>query len=185
MLIKRVLEGDRHAYAGLVREHHQEILRLCVSLVGDTARAEDVAQESFLRAYKALADFAGKSSFLTWISRIASNLCLEILRKEKRRREDSWDALVERLGEKAYNLVHESDAFGRGIERRDFIRRLLSELSPESRLALTLRELQGFSYKEISDAMGCSLDSVKARLRRARIDIIERLNVIDGVSADE
>jgi len=132
-----------------------------------------------------LADFAGKSSFLTWISRIASNLCLEILRKEKRSREDSWDALVEKLGEKAYNLVHESDAFGRGLERRDIVRRLLSELTPESRLALTLRELQGFSYLEISDAMGCSLDSVKARLRRARIDIIERLKIIDGFGAEE
>jgi RNA polymerase sigma-70 factor (ECF subfamily) len=185
MLIRRVLSGERQAYAGLVREHQREILRLCRSLVGDPAKAEDAAQEAFLRAYKALADFKGNASFLTWISRIASNFCLELLRKEGRRREDSWDAMLERTGEKAHGLLHEPADGGRSIERREVVESVLSVLSPEHRLALTLRELQGFSYDEISQAMGCTVDSVKARLRRARAKIVERLGAIDRCRANE
>lgn len=184
-LISRILSGERQAYAGLVREHQQEILKLCRSLMDDPAKAEDAAQEAFLRAYKALGDFKGKSSFLTWISRIASNLCLEHLRKEGRRREDSWDALLERTGEKAYALLHEPATVEHALERREVVDSVLSGLSPEYRLALTLRELQGCSYEEISEVMGCTLDSVKARLRRARTQIIERLDAIGRCKACE
>jgi RNA polymerase sigma-70 factor, ECF subfamily len=179
-LISRVLAGERQAYAGLVRTHHQEVLRLCRSLLGNQARAEDAAQESFLRAYKSLRGYEGRASFLTWLSRIASNLCLEMLRKEHRRREDSWDALVEERGEAACGLLREPEEAGQALERRDIVGRLLGELSPENRLVLTLRELNGYTYEEIARTMECTLDSVKARLRRARLDIIERLRIIDG-----
>lgn len=179
LLIRRILSGERQAYSGLVRNHHQEVLRLCRSLFIDSAKAEDAAQETFLRAYKALPNFKGTASFLTWISRIASNLCLELLRKEGRRREDSWDAMAEKMGEKAYALLCEPADAGRAIERREIVENILSVLSPDHRLVLTLRELQGFSYDEISEIMGCTVDSVKARLRRARANIIEGLDAID------
>ena len=184
VLVARVKAGDGRAYAGLVRNHHQDILRLCRSLLGDPARAEDAAQEAFLRAFKALHSFAGQSSFRTWLTRIASNICLELLRKERRRHEESWDAIVEEKGEAAYRLLCEPGAAEDDLERRDIVNRMLSGLSDESRLALTLRDLSGYTYEEIAEAMDCTLDSVKARLRRARLAIIERLRAIEGRRAD-
>jgi RNA polymerase sigma-70 factor (ECF subfamily) len=183
-IIERVLSGDSQAYAVLVREHHRDVLRLCLSLLGDPAKAEDAAQLAFIRAYKGLAAFAGKAAFRTWLTRIVSNTCLEMLRSERRRREDSWDALVEEEGEAAYRLLREPRSAGQELEWRDIVGRLLSGLSPESRLALTLRELNGCTYEEISLAMDCTLDSVKARLRRARLDIIDRLRIIEGCGKD-
>jgi len=84
-----------------------------------------------------------------------------------------------------YALLHEPQDAAHAIERREVVESVLSVLSPEHRLALTLRELQGFSYDEISEAMGCTVDSVKARLRRARAKIIEQLGAIDECRVDK
>ncbi|MCH7477084.1 MAG: sigma-70 family RNA polymerase sigma factor [SAR324 cluster bacterium] len=173
--IEQVLSGRREAFANLVRKHHAKVLRLCRSLLSDPVQAEDAAQEVFIKAYRSLERFHGDASFSTWIYRIASNHCMDFLRKKTRERTESWDALLEREGERIHKFLCEPDRTDQALERAELLDALLSDLSPEYRFALTLRELQGLTYEEIAETMECSVDSVKARLRRARKQISDRL----------
>ncbi|MBI3563908.1 MAG: sigma-70 family RNA polymerase sigma factor [Elusimicrobia bacterium] len=165
-LIERVLGGDQGAYAELVRRHHARVHGLCLSLVGPAA-AEDAAQEVFLKAYARLKDWRGDAAFSTWLYRVASNHCLDLLRKEGRRRSESLEALAEREGPRLERLFAESDS-ARSAEDADLVRRVLAELPEDYRVILTLREMEGLEYKELMAALDCSLDSVKAKLQRAR-----------------
>jgi RNA polymerase sigma-70 factor (ECF subfamily) len=174
-LVKRVRAGDVEAFSGIVRRHHPQLLRLCRSILEDAAQSEDAAQEIFIKAYRAVGGFQGESSFSTWLYRIASNHCLNLLRKRNREKTKSWDAILEREGESGFRRLSAVDGTAEFMEKRDILRALLSSLLPEYRMALTLRELQGYTYEEIAQAMNCSLDSVKARLRRARAQLSERM----------
>ena len=151
-----------------MRRHHAPIEGLCASLLGDPVRAEDAAQEVFLKAYRSLPGFRLDSTFSTWLYRIASNHCLDLLRRRGREKSESLDALGEKDGEPSDAGLPSVEGEERAVEDRDLVERLLSSLPPDYRLILTLREVQGLSYHEIAEAMDCSLDSVKARLRRAR-----------------
>ena len=179
-LISRVLSGALEAYADIIRRHHPAIMGLCAGLLGDRSQAEDAAQEIFLKAYRFLPKFHGDSSFSTWLYRIASNHCLDLLRRRARRKTESWDALLEADGERIERLLSAPPNEERGQEDADLVRRVLACLPPEYRLILTLREVQGLTYQEIAAAMDCSLNSVKARLRRARRDFEERLRHFSG-----
>ncbi len=171
VLIARVLAGDREAYAGLVRTYQARVRRLCASMLKDATEAEDAAQDVFLKAYRALAEYQGTSSFYTWLYRIASNHCLGLLRSKARKPAESWDALVEAEGEKNAGSAPDPR---RAVEAADTVRALFEGLDPAYKLVLTLREMEGLSYDEIAVVMDCSLDSVKARLRRARLEIEEK-----------
>lgn len=181
-LIDGVLAGRRDDYADLVRRHYPRILGLCVSMLGDASEAEDAAQETFLKAYRSLADFEGKSSFGTWLHRIASNRCLDALRRRTRRGEESLDALLETEGPRVRRLVAEPARGGDPSGDADLVRRVLDRLTPEHRLILTLRELQGLDYKELMEALDCSMDAVKSRLRRARAAFLMLARHISGSS---
>ena len=157
-----------------MREHHPRIIRLCASMLGNWADGEDAAQEVFLKAHRALPRFSGGSSVATWLYRIASNHCLDVLRAGARRPTWSWEALREAHGEAIERLAAEPDP-SRALEDRDLALKALSALPPDYRLVLALRELEGLSYEEIAEASGSSLDSVKARLRRARVELEDRL----------
>ncbi|MFH1723997.1 MAG: sigma-70 family RNA polymerase sigma factor [Elusimicrobiota bacterium] len=174
-IIRRVRSGERQAYAELVRKYQGKVRRLCASILSDTSRAEDAAQEVFIKAYRSLADFQALSAFSTWLYRIASRHCLDLLRKEARQRTESWDALVEAEGESIHKLLDLPPDPERSLEDADLVRRVLSHLPADYRMVLVLRELQRMSYDEIAEALDCSLDAVKARLRRARRDFEERL----------
>ncbi|MBI5239072.1 MAG: sigma-70 family RNA polymerase sigma factor [Elusimicrobia bacterium] len=174
-LVSRAKDADRDAFAELVRRHHAWVMGLCAATLGDRSVADDAAQEVFLKAYKSLPKFQGGSSFSTWLHRIAANLCLDLLRQRARRKTESWDELVDKEGDRIQRLLAEPAAPEHSAEDADLVARVLAQLSPEYRLILTLREVQGLSYEEAAAAMGCSLDSVKARLQRARKDFAERL----------
>ncbi|MEK7657443.1 MAG: sigma-70 family RNA polymerase sigma factor [Elusimicrobiota bacterium] len=165
--VRRARGGDRDAFAALVRGHHVRILRLCLSMLRDPSDAEDAAQEAFLKAYKSLDRFAGDCAFSTWLHRIAANYCLDLLRRASRRRTESLDAAYGKEGGEpgAADASPEPDA---SLEAADFAARALAGLPEDYRLILVLRETQGLSYLELAQALECSLDSVKARLRRAR-----------------
>lgn len=178
-LLKRVVSGDDSAYAELVRRHHGKVFGLCVSMLGNQTQAEDAAQEVFLKAYQSLSRFRGTSSFSTWLYRVASNHCLDLLRKESRQRSESLDALLEAEGDRIQRMITEPDG-ERRLEDVDLVERVLKTLPPDYRLILTLREVQGLDYMEIMEAMDCSMDSVKARLRRAREALEESLRHILG-----
>jgi len=174
-LVLQVQAGEQDAFAELVRRNHAWVLGLCAATLSDRSAADDAAQEVFLKAYKSLPQFKGGSSFSTWLHRIASNHCLDLLRSRSRRKTESWDELLEKEGEHVHRLLAAPPDEGRSREDADLVQRVLACLPPDYQLVLTLREVQGLSYDEIAAAMGCSLDSVKARLQRARRDFTERL----------
>lgn len=171
---------DRDAFADLVRAHHAKIYGLCLGMLGDPAAADDAAQEAFLAAWKSYDSFKGDSAFGTWLHRIAANKCLDALRRAGRRGEDSLDAILEAGGERAEAAQAGPRGPEAAAEAADLAARVLGGLSEEYRLILTLREVQGLSYEEIMQVMDCSLDSVKARLRRAREAALERLRHFSG-----
>ena len=172
-LVAHVLSGRREDYAELVRRHHAAVLTLCRSLLADDALADDAAQEAFLKAYRSLAGFQGGAAFGTWLYRIASNHCLDLRRRRARRPTESLDSLREDDPARVERLLREPDAAGAAAEAKDLVERVLSRIPEDYRAILTLREVQGLSYQELMEVLGCTLDSVKARLRRAR-EALER-----------
>lgn len=170
---------DDREFAELVRQHAPRVRALCAATLGDADEAEDAAQETFLKAHRALARFAGGSSIATWLHRIAVNECLDRLRAAGRRRSDSLDALLDSDSTALGRILIEPSA-AMALEDSDLVERLLSKLNPEQRMALTLREVQGFTYEEIAETMDCSLDSVKARIKRARAELLNMSRHFSG-----
>jgi RNA polymerase sigma-70 factor (ECF subfamily) len=173
-LVAAASDGDLVAFAELVRRNHVRVLGFCRSMLGDATSAEDAAQEVFLKAFRSIEKFRGGSAFYTWLHRIAVRHCLDLLRGEARRKTRSWDALLEDEGDRVQALLSQPDS-SRSLEDRDLAARLLAVLPPDYRTVLILREMEGQTYEEIADTMGCTVDSVKARLQRARRDLTERL----------
>ena len=174
------MSGDTDAYAGIVRSTQAKVLGLCMSLLGNASEAEDAAQEIFIKAYQSLRSFQGGSSFSTWLYRIAANHCKDLLRKRSRQRTESLDALIETSGETVQKSWEPASDPIRNAEAADLVEKLLSTLSPDERVILTLRETQGLSYQEIAQTLGCSLDAVKSRLRRAREALEEKARHLLG-----
>ena len=169
-LLRRVLRGEQDAFGVLVERHHAHVLGLCVSMLGDAAAAEDAAQDAFLKAYRSLAKFNGESAFGTWIYRIASNHCTDVLRSRSRKATESLDAIVETGGD-AQRGLHGGGREERDVENSDLAGRLLGELPEQYRMALIMREVEGMSCAELAERFECSVTAVKARLRRARISL--------------
>ena len=159
----------------MVKSHYPRVRGLCLSLLSDRSESEDAAQEIFIKAYRFLPEFKSDSSFSTWIYRIASNHCLDVLRKEARRKTESLDALTDadESGDAPPRLrVSEPDSSA-AFENRYLVRCVLERLSPEHRMVLVLKETQGLSYAEMAKTLECSVDAVKGRLKRARVELDE------------
>jgi len=165
--IEAVLGGEADAFAPLVRAHKGLVLSVCVSLLGNTPEAEDAAQEVFLKAYEKLSAFRKESAFATWLCAIARRRCLDILRERSSGKTQSLDELVELKGD-----TFASPAAPQGMDYKD-VALLMEALPPDYRLVIALREVQDLSYAEIAVHMDCSVDSVKARLKRARRTLLE------------
>jgi RNA polymerase sigma-70 factor (ECF subfamily) len=176
-LIERVLAGNRDDYAELVRRHHPRVLGLCRSLLGDEALAEDAAQETFLKGYQRLKDFRGDAAFSTWLYRVAVNLCRDERRRRARRRSESLDAWTDDERERLRELPSGPDEDARR-EDADLAAKALAGLPEDYRRILILREVEGLEYKELMETLDCSMDSVKAKLRRARESLREALGHI-------
>jgi len=171
-IVQAVQRGEREAYAGLVRRHQQGVFRLCLAILLNKVEAEDAAQETFFKAFVSLERYTEDHSFQAWLCRIASNHCLDLLRKRTRQRTDSLDGFLEAGGDQAEGLIiGQAPDTASPLESGDkmaLAAKALSELSPSQRQILVLREIEGLSYDQIVEALGCTLDAVKARLRRAR-----------------
>ena len=179
-LIGRIRSGDGEAFADLVRQYQARVIRLCTSILSDAALAEDAAQDIFLKTYRALNAFRGDASFSSWLYRIAANHCKDLLRRRAREKTESWDALVEKHGDQIQGLLAVTKDPVPTAADTELVDKVLSCLAPDYRIILTLREVQGLSYEEIAQALRCSLDAVKARLRRARQALQENLRHFSG-----
>ena len=166
-IILDVLTGNRNAYAEIVRRYEQRVRSYCAMTLRDTLAAEDAAQEVFIKAYEALGKFRGNSSFSTWIYRIAANHCTDLLRKKIRHKTESWDSLLEKNKDKTESLLSVASEAG-NTESSELVTQLLASLPEKSKAVLMLREIHGLSYQELAESLECSIDAVKARLKRAR-----------------
>jgi RNA polymerase sigma-70 factor, ECF subfamily len=169
-LIAQARTGDKDAYRLLVEAYQDRLFGLVVSMVKNRELAEDLSQEIFVKAFFALSKFEGGSAFYTWLFRVASNHCLDHLRKRKLS-ETSLDATLDdneettRLQQMPAPQTDEPDRLmGAPTESGE----ILSSLTPEQRLILSLRELEGYSYEELADVMKCGVNTIKSRLNRAR-----------------
>lgn len=173
--IRKIRSGQKELYADLVRRYHRKVMGHCLSILKDEAEAEEAAQDIFVKAYRSLGKFNGNSAFSTWLYRITANHCLDVLRRMARRRTFSLEALVEAEGEKINRFLAAPAEAAAGLENKDLASRILSALPDDYRAILTLREAERLEYREIAEALDCSLEAVKGRLSRARKQLREVL----------
>lgn len=179
-LVDRAREGDRRAFEQLVEEYKDKIYNYVARMLNDRDQAEDVAQETFIRAYTSLPNFRGASSFQTWLYRIASNLAIDTMRRRSYR--EGEFSLDEPLSTREGEVQRQVEAEGPGPEDtiqneelREQIEEAIAELPPKLRTVIVLYELQGLSYKEIASVVGAPLGTIKSRLFNAREQLKEIL----------
>lgn len=171
LLVERVQQGDKAAFDILVRKYQHKIVKLITRYVHDGAEALDVAQETFIKAYRALPRFRGDSAFYTWLYRIAINTAKNHLVAQHRR---PVDQQVDLQDPEQYDMqarLRDMDT-PEGLLLSEEIRRTveaaIQKLPEELRTAIVLRELEGMSYEEIAQAMDCPVGTVRSRIFRAR-----------------
>jgi RNA polymerase sigma-70 factor (ECF subfamily) len=177
-LVRRVQAGDQSAFNLLVLKYQHRVLKLVGRFVNDPTEAEDVAQEAFLKAYRALASFRGDSAFYTWLYRIAINTAKNALVSQRRRPVDFDLDLQDPDQYERQAKLKEADT-PEGVLLTDEIRAVVEEameqLPEDLRTAIVLRELEGLSYEEIAEAMDCPVGTVRSRIFRAREAIDKKL----------
>ena len=173
-LVEKAKQGDQEAFEQLVLSNQNKVYALALRLCGDREEAADLAQEAFLKAWQGLASFQGESSFATWVYRLTTNVCIDHLRKQKRREEVAPAvSLDDEEAGWAEPADRESDP-QRLLERSErgkALARGLEKLPDWQRRALVLRELSGLSYQEIAQALDIDLGTVKSRIARARLNL--------------
>lgn len=176
-LVQAARSGDQSAFGALVEQNQNKIYGLCYRMTGNPEDAADLTQEAFLNAWRGLAGFGGKSSFSTWLYRLAANACIDFLRREKRRVELSM-TLDDGDEERQADIPDPRSSPERELEKREAQRALregLAALSPQHREVLLLRETEGLSYQEIAQALGLEEGTVKSRIARARMALRDLL----------
>ncbi len=188
-LVERVQRGDKAAFDLLVVKYQRKIFRLLSRLIRDAGEIEDVAQEAFIKAYRALPNFRGDSAFYTWLYRIAINTAKNYLVSQGRRAPTSTPADIE-----------DAETFDDGDQLRDLntpdsmlvtkqvgeaVNRAIDQLPEDLRTAIVLRELEGLSYEEIAESMQCPIGTVRSRIFRAREAIALELRPILDTAKDK
>jgi RNA polymerase sigma-70 factor (ECF subfamily) len=188
-LVERVQRGDKAAFDLLVSKYQRKIFRLLSRLIRDPTEIEDVAQEAFIKAYRALPNFRGESAFYTWLYRIAINTAKNYLVSLGRRAPTTTEAEIE-----------DAETFDDGDHLRDLntpdsmlltkqvaeaVNRAIDQLPEDLRTAIVLRELEGLSYEEIAESMRCPIGTVRSRIFRAREAIAMELRPILDTAKDK
>lgn len=175
-LVRRTIEGDEEAFGVLVKKYRTKVFNLAYSLTRDRDAADDLAQESFIKAYFALPRFKLKSGFGTWLYRIAMNTVKDYLRKKGRIREVAFGKEIE-------HLVIQEDEMERKEKKqqeeqnRRLVHEAIQSLPEKYQLILSLRDIQGFSYGEIADILNISPGTVDSRLHRARKSLRKKIGL--------
>ena len=185
-LVERAKRGDETAFEALVTDNEKRIYNLCRRLVGNPEDAAELTQEAFLNAWRGLGRFQGESSFSTWVYRLATNVCIDFLRRQARRREV---APVQSIDDEELSWTEPADWEQdphRQLERAELNRAVsqgLERLPDHHRQVLVMRELSGLSYQEIGDALALDLGTVKSRIARARL-ALRKILLEDGNFSD-
>ena len=171
-LVARARRGDETAFEALVTENEKRIYNLCRRLTGNQEDAAELTQEAFLNAWRGLGRFQGESSFSTWLYRLATNACIDFLRKEKRRQSLSMTVSLDDEEEARQVELPDGRYAPEGALERAEARRAVAEglerLTLEHRQVLVMREIHGLSYAEIGQVLGLEEGTVKSRIARAR-----------------
>lgn len=189
LLVERVREGDKQAFDLLVAKYQRRLMRLLSRIVHDPTEAEDVVQETFIKAYRALRHFRGDSAFYTWLYRIGINTAKNFLATQGRRTPTSTDADTEQAegfndGEHLRDInTPESMLASKQIAQT--VNAAMDALPVDLRTAIALREIEGLSYEEISDIMACPIGTVRSRIFRAREVIAEKLKPLLDMPVDK
>ncbi len=188
-LVERAQRGDKRAFELLVEKYQRKLARLLSRLIRDPGEVEDVAQETFVKAYRALPSFRGESAFYTWLYRIGVNTAKNYLMAIGRRAPTSTEVEAE-----------DAEGYDEGEQLRDIntpesvllskeiaatVNAAIDGLPGELRTAIQLRELEGMSYEEIARVMECPIGTVRSRIFRAREAIAERLRPLLGTAKDK
>jgi len=180
-LVLRVQQGDKRAFDLLVLKYQHKVMSLISRYVSDSAEVQDVAQEAFIKAYRAISRFRGDSAFYTWLYRIAANTAKNYLVARGRRPPgsdiDAEDAEFLEMGGALKDVDSPDEQLAAG-ELREVVEATIKALPEDLRAALTLREYDGLSYEEIAAVMECPVGTVRSRIFRAREAVdkqVERL----------
>jgi RNA polymerase sigma-70 factor (ECF subfamily) len=188
-LVRRVQHGDKRAFELLVAKYQRRISRLLSRMIREPADVEDVTQEAFIKAYRALPNFRGESAFYTWLYRIAINTAKNYFAAQGRRAPTVVANEIEdhEFGEDAVRLSDAAtpDSVYQSKEVALAVNRAIEKLPEDLRTAIVLRELEGLSYDEIAEAMNCPVGTVRSRIFRAREAIALELRPLLGTSEDQ
>jgi len=192
LLVARAKQGDVSAFEMLVVKYQRRIERLIGRMVRDADLVQDIAQETFIRAYRAMPQFRGDSAFYTWLYRIAVNTAKKALVERKRDPLVSESSLISTdEGEEPSRVENElsdgetPEAVLASKEIAATVNAAIDALSEDLRQAIVLREIEGLSYEEIADVMNCPIGTVRSRIFRAREAIATRLRPLLGTREGE
>lgn len=189
LLVQRVQRGDKKAFDLLVLKYQRKLMRLVSRLVHDQAEAEDVVQDSFIRAYRALPQFRGDAAFYTWLYRIGINTAKNYLAAQKNRPRAAFENETEEgeIREQDFamsdNNTPESILASKQIAAT--VNEAMAGLTEELRTAITLREVESLSYEEIAEMVGCPIGTVRSRIFRAREAIAAKLRPLLDLGAEQ
>ena len=172
--VQAALDGDQEAFAELVYAHQDAVYNLCYRMLGNSVEAEDAAQEAFLRAYMNLQRYDPSRSFKTWVMSIASNYCIDVIRKRRMQLLSLDEPLPSGDAMALSNNEESPELQALRSEMSDEIQSLLDELQPDYRAAVVLRYWYEYSYAEIADALDTTESAIKSRLFRARQMLAEK-----------
>jgi len=189
LLVERAQRGDKRAFELLVEKYQHKLARLVSRLVRDPGEAEDVTQEAFIKAYRALPSFRGDSAFYTWLYRIGINTAKNFLVATGRRAPTSTEVDAEEAeGYESSELLHDINTPESLVLTKEIgttVNGAIESLPEELRSAIQLRELEGMSYEEIAKLMDCPIGTVRSRIFRAREAIAEKLKPLLDKAADK
>ena len=184
-LIRAFHGGVKAAFDRLVLKHKDRLFNLCYRLLGDYEEANDSAQETFIKAYRALKKFRFESAFSTWLYRIAVNTCKNKLKssayRQKRKMVPLDNPVLANRSRPSREIQDESQSPAIELEKKErmrIIQEAINALPPEQKEVVTLRDIEGFSYEEVAEITGFNLGTVKSRLARARQDLRKKLRSV-------
>ena len=188
-LVERAQKGDKRAFELLVIKYQRKLARLLSRMVRDPAEVEDITQESFIKAYRALPQFRGESAFYTWLYRIGVNTAKNYLVARGRRAPTTTEYSSEDAeGFEDAELLRDiatPDAELQTKQIANAVNKAVDALPEELRTAITLREIEGLSYEEIAQMMDCPIGTVRSRIFRAREAIAEKIRPMLGTGKDK